>query len=177
MTPDETSALASSGAVAGLCPVTEANLGDGFFPAADYRAAGGTFGVGSDSNVLIGIGDELRQLEYSQRLTRRSRNVLTDPGKSTAAALFGEALSGGARALGVEAGIDVGQAADLVHLASADNLDLDGDTLLDSWIFAARARAEDVWVGGRKVVKAGRHVSRDTISYRFQRAMSRMIAN
>ncbi|MEQ1499349.1 MAG: formimidoylglutamate deiminase, partial [Novosphingobium sp.] len=90
MTAEETRALAQSGAVAGLCPITEANLGDGLFRAADYLAAGGRFGVGSDSNVMIDAGEELRWLEYGQRLSAQSRNVFAaGPGGSTGAALFG----------------------------------------------------------------------------------------
>ncbi|MEB2584075.1 amidohydrolase family protein, partial [Burkholderia anthinoferrum] len=77
MTADETATLARSGATAGLCPVTEASLGDGIFPARDYLRARGRIGVGTDSNVLVGVSDELRQLEYGQRLTHRERNVLT----------------------------------------------------------------------------------------------------
>ncbi len=87
MTDDETQRMAKAGAIAGLCPVTEANLGDGTFNATVFTAAGGKFGVGSDSNVLIGIGDELRQLEYSQRLLHRARNVLAENEGSTGRAL------------------------------------------------------------------------------------------
>ena len=89
MTATETTALAGSGAVAGLCPVTEASLGDGIFPAREFLDAGGRFGVGTDSNVLVGVTDELRQLEYGQRLKHRERNVLSGgPGVSTGRALF-----------------------------------------------------------------------------------------
>ena len=82
MTADETERLARSGAVAGLCPITEANLGDGIFNGPGYLAAGGALGVGSDSNVRIALAEELRTLEYSQRLTHRARNVLAAPGAS-----------------------------------------------------------------------------------------------
>ncbi len=100
MNDEETTALAGSGAVAGLCPVTEANLGDGTFAAPQFLGHGGRFGVGSDSNVLIGIADELRQLEYAQRLFHRRRNVLAAPGRSNGRALFEHALAGGSAALG-----------------------------------------------------------------------------
>src|SRR5690606_15448443 len=100
MTDDETRRMAKAGAIAGLCPVTEANLGDGTFNATVFAAAGGKFGVGSDSNVLIGIGDELRQLEYSQRLFHRARNVLAENHGSTGRALFDGAVAGGNIAMG-----------------------------------------------------------------------------
>ena len=100
MTAAETEALAKSGAVAGLCPMTEASLGDGIFPAREFIAAGGHFGVGTDSNVLVGVADELRQLEYAQRLKLRERNVLSGGlGASTGRALFDAALAGGGQAL------------------------------------------------------------------------------
>ena len=102
MDDTEVSRLAARGAVAGLCPVTEANLGDGIFPATKYLAAGGAFGIGTDSNVSIRVADELRQLEYSQRLRDRARNVIgTDDQRSTGRVLFEDAARGGAQALGV----------------------------------------------------------------------------
>ncbi|TIO13820.1 MAG: formimidoylglutamate deiminase, partial [Mesorhizobium sp.] len=100
MTETETAAMAKSGAIAGLCPITEANLGDGTFAAPLFKQHGGRFGVGSDSNVLIGLADELRQLEYSQRLAHRARNVLAVASGSTGRALFDAALDGGSAALG-----------------------------------------------------------------------------
>ena len=171
MTDTETRGMAQAGAVAGLCPVTEANLGDGTFPAPQFLADGGRFGVGSDSNVLIGLPDELRQLEYSQRLAHRARNVLAAPGGSTGRALFAGALAGGAAALGVEAGLATGQAADFVSLKARHGLDLAGDALLDGWIFANGADVDCVWVNGRKQVAGGRHVAREAIGRRFSAAM------
>ena len=89
MNDEECARLAASGAVAGLCPVTEANLGDGIFPATRYLGAGGVFGIGTDSNVSIGVADELRQLEYSQRLRDRARNVVGGgDARSTGRVLF-----------------------------------------------------------------------------------------
>ncbi len=170
MTDDETQQLAASGAVAGLCPVTEANLGDGIFNAAVFLRGGGHFGVGSDSNILIGIPDELRQLETSQRLRDRARNVLANDGGSTGEALFQAAVRGGAQALGVaEAGIRVGARADLVsldlsHAAFAGRTPVQ---LLDAWIFTGARAVDCVWVGGRKRVSGGRHMGRDTIARRF----------
>jgi formimidoylglutamate deiminase len=177
ITASETLAIATSGAVAGLCPITEANLGDGIFPAAAFRAAGGRLGVGSDSNILIGVSDELRQLEYSQRLATCSRNVLTDHGRSTGGALFTEALSGGATALGVDVGIGTGMPANMLHLVPRHDLLIGGDALLDAWIFSAAVTVNDVWVHGRKVVKEGRHIARDTVSRRFVRTMRNLTSD
>jgi formimidoylglutamate deiminase len=158
MTADETMRLAGSGALAGLCPITEANLGDGLFPARDYLRQGGRFGVGSDSNVLISAAEELRLLEYGQRLFHRERNVLDD--------LYVRALDG-AQALGVETGLAVGQPADLVSL----------DCDLDSFIFAsARSPIDCVWRFGRKQVSGGRHIKRDTILADYRRLMQKLSA-
>jgi len=174
MTEAETSGMARSGAVAGLCPITEANLGDGTFPAPLFLQQGGQFGVGSDSNVLIGISDELRQLEYSQRLALRARNVLAQPGQSNGRALFDLAVCGGNRALGAaSAGIATGVAADLISL-QGDHVTLagkSGDALLDAWIFAGGGAVDCTWVGGKKVVAGGRHIHRDPIAERFRRTM------
>lgn len=173
MTEAETAGMAASGAAAGLCPVTEANLGDGTFAAPLFLQHGGRFGVGSDSNVLIGVADELRQLEYSQRLAHRARNVLARPGQSNGRALFDAALAGGSQALGVEAtGIAQGAPADFVSL-DADHVTLagkSGDAVLDAWIFAG-ACVDCVWTGGRKLVEGGRHVARDAVARRFRTAM------
>ena len=171
MTEAETRGMAEAGAIAGLCPVTEANLGDGTFPAPAFFAAGGRYGVGSDSNVLIGLPDELRQLEYSQRLHHRARNVLAAPGGSTGRALFDGAILGGAAALGAAAGIAAGQAADFVSVTARHGLDLAGDALLDGWIFANGAKVDCVWVNGRKQVEGGRHVAREALGRRFTAAM------
>jgi len=176
MTEAETARMARAGAIAGLCPVTEANLGDGTFPAPDFSAAGGRFGVGSDSNVLIGLQDELRQLEYSQRLLHRARNVLAAPGGSTGRALFDGALSGGAAALGAASGIATGHAADFVSLKARHGIDLESDALLDGWIFANGAAVDCVWVNGRKRVEAGRHCEREAIGRRFASVMRALAA-
>jgi formiminoglutamate deiminase len=179
MLPAETQGLARSGAVAGLCPATEANLGDGVFDGARFLGAGGAFGVGSDSNVEIGVGAELRQLEYSQRLRDRARNVLARAGGSTGRALFDGALHGGARALGAPPpGILPGAPADLVAL-DADHPALvgrAGDALLDAWIFTGARAVDRVWVNGRCVVEAGRHVATNPIRNRFSRVMRRLAA-
>jgi formiminoglutamate deiminase len=168
----EIRSVAESGAVAGLCPVTEANLGDGTFNAPEFIKRGGVFGIGSDSNVLIGVADELRQLEYSQRLALKARNVLAcGDTASTGRALFDGALRGGSQALGVAtSGLTEGAFADIVSF-DAGNIALAGradDAILDSWIFGAgRSLVDCVWARGRKVVKDGRHHDRETVASRF----------
>ncbi|RUM98511.1 formimidoylglutamate deiminase [Pseudaminobacter arsenicus] len=179
MTERETIAMAKSGAIAGLCPITEANLGDGTFPASLFMQDGGRFGIGSDSNVLIGIADELRQLEYSQRLFHRQRNVLAAPRSSNGRALFDAALNGGAQALGAgDAGLAAGAAADFVSLR-ADHPTLSGKTgngILDAWIFAGGSQVDCVWAHGRKCVAEGRHFLRDTIAQDFRNVMMELTA-
>lgn len=179
MAPRETMRLAQSGAVAGLCPITEANLGDGLFPAPDFLAAGGRFGVGSDSNVLIGAAEELRWLEYAQRLGRMGRNLFAGEGRSSGTSLFSGALSGGAQALGGSGGIAEGQSADLVSL-DPDHAALAGqkvEDVLDAYIFAAgRSPIDCVWRRGRKCVTGGRHKDRDAIAGTYRRILERLIA-
>jgi formimidoylglutamate deiminase len=175
MTDDETRRMAESKAIAGLCPITEANLGDGTFNAVVFGEAGGKFGIGSDSNVLIGLPDELRQLEYSQRLAHRSRNVLAAPGQSTGRALFDGAVEGGGIALASKTGIAAGNSADFVSLKVPDG-DLIDDAVLDSWLFANGTRPDSVWVAGRKQVEGGRHHRRDEISARFRGVMRELLA-
>lgn len=174
----EVEKIAESGAVAGLCPITEANLGDGVFPARRFLDLKGVFGVGSDSNVLIDAGEELRLLEYGQRLTTRRRNVLADAGSDTGETLWRGALAGGARALGSEPDeIAAGRPAtfitlDLDHPAMAD---APVDELISRWVFAGRAPVvADVWRLGRKVVSGGRHVARDAIVKRYRETLHRL---
>lgn len=180
-TATEITALAKSGAVAGLCPITEASLGDGIFPAREFVDAGGRLGVGTDSNVLVGVADELRQLEYGQRLKHRERNVLSGgPGISTGRALFDAALAGGAQALAQPAaGIQTGARADIVTLDTSHPslAGRGGDATLDGWIFATNAGAVDcVWADGNKVVEAGRHRLRQKARDAFNAAVRRLVA-
>ncbi|AAL53611.1 formimidoylglutamate deiminase [Brucella melitensis] len=177
MSDEETKHMAKAGAIAGLCPVTEANLGDGTFNATEFAAAGGKFGIGSDSNVLIGIGDELRQLEYSQRLYHRARNVLAANEKSTGRALFDGAVLGGNIAMGrPEDGLKKGASADFVSLDVERLPHAKGDVVLDGWIFAGRAHVCDVWVRGVKQVEGGRHRLRDEAERAFQKALGELLA-
>ncbi|MGL3214855.1 formimidoylglutamate deiminase [Bradyrhizobium sp. BR 1433] len=181
MTEQEVTALAGSGAVAGLCPVTEASLGDGVFSAREFLAAGGRFGIGTDSNVLVGVADELRQLEYGQRLKHRERNVLSErPGTSTGRALFDQALAGGAQALAqTKAGLAPGARADIVSLDTAHPslAGRSGDAVLDGWLFATGSDAIDcVWASGDKVVAGGRHRLRDKAREQFNASVRRLVA-
>ncbi|MBB4010608.1 formimidoylglutamate deiminase [Allorhizobium taibaishanense] len=176
MTDDETVRMAKSGAIAGLCPVTEANLGDGTFNASTFLEAGGRFGIGSDSNVLIGLGDELRQLEYSQRLAHGARNVIAAPGGSTGRRLFDEAAAGGAVALMHDSGLGAGKPADLVSLKPRHDLGYAGEQVLDGFIFGNGAAVDCVWVAGVKQVEVGRHKARERIGARFAAAMRDVMA-
>ena len=177
MTPDETAGLARSGAVAGLCPITESNLGDGVFDGAGFFAAGGAFGVGSDSNIRISLSEELRTLEYSQRLGLRARAVLADA-RSTGRALFESATLGSAKACRRDAGaIAPGKLADLMTLDAAhiSLAGLDGDMALDGWIFAGDDGAVcDCWSAGRRLVSAGRHFARDAVEARFRTTLAQL---
>jgi len=176
MTDDETRRMAKSGAIAGLCPITEANLGDGTFSAPLFLSEGGRFGIGSDSNILISIAEELRQLEYSERLALRARNVIASTGGSTGQALFEQALAGGGAALKAPAGLVAGNFADIVSLDTSAVSYLPEDRLLDHWIFAGGVAVDSVWALGRKQVQNGRHLRRDLIDRRFVAAMNELLA-
>ena len=176
MTDDETQRLARSKAVAGLCPVTEANLGDGVFNGQRYLDAGGVFGVGTDSNVNISLSDELRMLEYSQRLSVRERNVMVVEEGSVGETLYLGAAAGGAQALGRSAGtIACGKLADLVAIDSTyRSLDmLREDQIFDGFVFASNDGAiTDVWSAGRHQVQGGRHIARDETEEHVRKTLS-----
>ena len=181
MTAAETAAAARSGAVAGLCPITEANLGDGAFDGRGWLAAGGAFGLGSDSNVRISLVEELRTLEYSQRLRDLARNVMVAGGGSVGRTLFEGAVAGGARALARDAGaIEAGRIADLLAVdgAAPALCALEGDRLLDGLAFAAGdGVVTDLWSAGRHAVQGGRHVARDAIVAAYRATMAGLMAS
>ena len=181
MTADETTKMAKSGAVAGLCPVTEANLGDGPFNGPGYLEAGGAFGVGSDSNVLVSLTEELRTWEYSQRLRDVARNVMVVGEGSVGDTIYTGAAKGGAQALGRGAGeIAVGELADVVAIDSAapSMCALRQDQILDGLVFAAKDDVvTDVWSAGRHAVQSGRHVKRDDIVAAYKLAMQSLMAS
>lgn len=176
----ERDAMALSGAVAGLCPITEANLGDGIFDGVRYREKGGRIGVGSDSNVEIGAGGELRMLEYSQRLRDRRRALWAEGGVSAGLRLWQDACAGGAQACGRAVGaIAAGARADLVTLDPEHPalLGKTGDFAIDSALFAAPSLpVRDVIVGGKPVVSAGRHIDRARIAARYGRVIRDLVA-
>jgi formimidoylglutamate deiminase len=171
--------LAASKAVAGLCLTTEANLGDGLFPAIDFLASGGRFALGSDSHISVSPVEELRLLEYGQRLTRRRRTLLaSDEHPCVGAHLYTQALRGGAQALGIETGaIAEGMRADLLVLDDNDPTlyGKHNDQLLDSWIFASqRPNVKDVMVAGRWQIRDGRHIHEEQIQRDFFRTVDRL---
>ena len=180
MDDDETTALARSGAVAGLCPTTEANLGDGLFNLAAFLDAGGRYGIGSDSHVSVSPIEELRWLEYGQRLSSLRRLVASSlEVPHCGARLWQAAQAGGAQALGRKIGrLAPGCRADLIHL-DADHPLLCGrraETLLDSLVFSGNANpVQDVMVGGRWRVRDGRHPERERIAEAYRGAVARLI--
>lgn len=180
MTAEETVRLAKSGAVAGLCPATEANLGDGIFPATEFMAQGGRFGIGTDSHVATSVAEELRVLEYGQRLRDRRRNrLVSGPGGSVGCTLIDASLAGGSQAAGLRtSGIRVGARADLVVLDGANPFiaAAKDDQILDRWIFALGSEAvRDVMVRGDFVVREGRHLAEERIDSDFARALKRIL--
>jgi formiminoglutamate deiminase len=180
LTHAETDRLAASGAVAGLCPVTEANLGDGIFPALRFLEAGGRIGTGTDSNVLIDPAQELRALEYSQRLAHQGRNILANnTHASVARRLFEAALAGGAQAMGIAPGLAVGSPADFVTLNAGHPVlhGRNGDHVLDSWVFAARNTCIDtVWKRGQKLVSGGQHRGSENVIRRYLKVLDQIMA-
>jgi formimidoylglutamate deiminase len=173
--------LAMSGAVAGLCRTTEANLGDGIFPLGGFLTAGGRFGIGSDANVSTSPIEELRWLEYVGRLTARSRSVTERrPGVSIALNLYRRALAGGAQALGRNTGVIApGRSADLIILDTGHPalVGRTGEGLLDTWVFSGNSTpVRHVMVGGVWLVCDGRHRSQDAIAAAFSRTMRRLSA-
>jgi len=160
--PAEVAAMARSKAVAGLCLTTEANLGDGIFPAVDFLAQGGRMGIGSDSHVSLSVVEELRWLEYGQRLRDQRRNRLhREDQPMVGRTLYDAALRGGAQALGQPIGeLAVGKRADWLVLDGQDPYIAmaDGDAILNRWLFAGGDRqVRDVMVNGQWVVRQGRH--------------------
>lgn len=174
-TATELDTMAVAGVTVGLCPTTEADLGDGFFAAEAWRDHGGSFGIGSDSNLRIDPAEELRLLESGQRLRTGLRNVLASEHLSCGRYLYQAACEGGGRALGRKVGvIQKGFRADLVTLDDQHPLlaGLQGDTLLDSYVFAGGADLiHSVYVAGKCLVNQGRHRDDEQIEQRFSSCM------
>jgi cytosine/adenosine deaminase-related metal-dependent hydrolase len=170
--------------VAGLCPITESSLGDGIFAAARFCSRGGRLGIGSDSNILLDAAQELRTLEYSQRLAQRARNVLAaGADSSTGRTLFDAALGGGSQVLqaapGGPTGLAPGASLDLVTLRASHPalLERSGDEILDSWIFAGgRELIDCVFRAGERLVTGGRHRDREALVAGYARALHKLRA-
>jgi formimidoylglutamate deiminase len=186
MTGDEARRLAATGAVAGLCPTTEANLGDGVFALRKYLDADGVIGIGSDSHISVSPVEELRWLEYGQRLATRHRNIaVSESSESVGESLWGDALFGGALASGMPvAAIEAGD--DANPGARADLLVLDHDSpllaarnagnLIDSFVFAGNTNlVKHVMVAGQWVVRDFRHRDEARIAERY-RGVARSLA-
>jgi formimidoylglutamate deiminase len=175
----ETAAMAGSGCVAGLCPTTEANLGDGFFNAREYFAQRGNWAIGSDSHISIDPVEELRWLEYGMRLQTRGRNVLvSDASANTGRNLLDGALAGGAQACGRNIGsIAEGYRADFVVL-DVEHPRLYGrskDDLIDSWIFSGNTNlVRDVYIGANKIIDNGHHANEDTIARNYRDTLDQL---
>ena len=179
METTETVQLAKSGATVGLCPITESNLGDGIFDGVTYHQHSGSWGVGTDSNVRISLGEELRTLEYSQRLKEHGRAIYADQQRSTGRVLYDMALDGGARSLQRDCGtLAVGKSADLLSLEAESEvfIAVEKDNWLDAWMFASDdSLITDVWSSGRHVVSEGRHVEREKIEQRYRKTMTALM--
>jgi formimidoylglutamate deiminase len=179
MTAGETQELAKSGAIAGLCPTTEANLGDGIFPADTFMKQGGGIAIGSDSQITISPAEDLRMLEYSQRLRDRTRNALASgAGASTGRSLLEAVLKGGSACLDQPVGaIAVGRRCDIAVLDDGHPAmtGRECDAALDTWIFSAgNAAVKDAIVGGSQVVKDRRHINEDRIQKKFAETVGRL---
>ena len=182
LTGPETAAVAASGATVAVCPTTEANLGDGLFPLREYLDAGGAWGIGSDSHVSVSPVEELRWLEYGQRLQTRHRNIAVraDNGSVGETLLHGT-LASGAAATGQAVGLLApGQAADWIVLdaqapvfAGARPADV-----ADRWLFAGnRPLVREERVAGEAVVRGGRHRGREAIAARYRSTVATLLAD
>jgi formimidoylglutamate deiminase len=176
----EIRSMASSGSVAGLCITTEANLGDGIFPAVDYIAQGGRLGIGSDSHISVNVAEELRWLEYGQRLRDQKRNrFYRSDQPMIGRSLFDAAVAGGAQALGQPVGaLEVGKRADLLVLDGNDPYiaTAEGDGILNRWLFAGGDRQiRDVFVAGQQVIRGGRHAAEEQTQLAFAHVLRKMV--
>ncbi|HUQ75851.1 MAG TPA: formimidoylglutamate deiminase [Burkholderiales bacterium] len=174
MVEEETRGLAKSAAVAGLCPTTEGNLGDGIFPLLEYRAAGGRYGIGGDSHVSRDPVEELRLLEYVQRLMARKRNLVVGKSAAVGTTLWLEAAAGGAQAMGRAMGaIAPGKRADLVVLDTEQR----GDAAANALVFSGTpGMVRDVMVAGRWVLAGRHHAAEEAAAARYRDAVSQLLA-
>ncbi len=176
----ELEALAERAAVIGICPTTEADLGDGLFPVREYLDRGGRVAVGSDSNLVVSAAEELRLLEWGQRLRLHQRNVLCDAPEHVGTGLWRHVAASGAHALDQPAGaLAEGRRADLVVLDESHPLlaGLPAEDMLDSFIFShAPGMIDQVHVAGRRVVAAGRHPARAELAGRVAELRRRLVS-
>lgn len=179
-TPNELSKMASSGAVVGLCPMTEANLGDGIFAAAEFVEQGGSIGVGTDSNIRTNLADELQMLEYGQRLNRQGRNVLaSDSQPNVGDFLVTQVNSGGKLATGQpKSDVSVGSRADfIVFPREIDGISWsNGSDYLNYWLFAALDKSpSDVYVAAKQMITGGKHIADEQVNAKFNRTMRHLL--
>ncbi|WP_299502788.1 formimidoylglutamate deiminase [uncultured Roseobacter sp.] len=178
LSPREAVRLAATGAVAGLCPITESSLGDGIFDGVGWQAADGAMAIGSDSNIRISLVEELRTLEYSQRLRDHGRAIFATQAQSTGRVLFDAVVSGGAQAAARgRGGLQPGAWADMLALdgTAPDLVGREGDTILDSFIFVGDQRMiRDVWSAGRHLVQDGKHIHHRAIRDRYVRTLAKL---
>jgi len=178
MTRSETVSLARTGAVAGLCPITESNLGDGIFDGVRWMNSKGKIALGSDSNVLISLAEEMRVLDNSQRLRDNTRAALATQDASTGRRIFEAACEGGGQSAGRGTGkIAVGEWADLLSLdmTHVDLTGLVGDTVLDSFaICGNNTMVTNVWSAGRHMVVDGHHIHKDAITVAYRKAVAEL---
>ncbi len=179
LTPVEAKQLAASDATVAICPTTEANLGDGLFPLRAYLDAGGAWGIGSDSHISVSPVEELRWLEYGQRLATRHRNIAVNANRTNMSTSVGETLLRGALASGANATGQDGAGDHVVLDAEAPILAgmQEGDAI-DRWIFSGNRNAvRDVHVGGKRVVCGGRHQDRDAIARRYRKTLAGLLSD
>ena len=180
MRNNETEKLAKTGATVGLCPITESNLGDGIFNGSLFQQHGGQWGIGTDSNVRISLSEELRTLEYSQRLNECGRAIYADQNRSCGRVLFDNATTGGAKSLQRQSGsISKGKLADLLalDLTATNFVAVEKDQWLDAWIFAdSDSLITDVWSAGVAVVSNGKHIHHANITERYRNTISSLVS-
>lgn len=176
MQPHETESLSRTGAVAGLCPLTEASLGDGIFDGVRWLNSGGAISLGSDSNIRISLAEEIRQLDTTQRLRDHTRAALATPELSTGRRIFEASAKGGAQAAERGAGVIAeGNWADLLafDMSHPDLCGLRGDTVIDTFAFAGgTGMIGDVWSAGRHLVRDGEHINRAAITSAYRKAVA-----
>ena len=177
----ELKGIAASGATVAICPTTEANLGDGLFPLRDYLDAGGRWGIGSDSQVSVSPVEELRWLEYGQRLASHRRNIgVTDHSPSVGDTLLGAVESSAAASTGHAIGsLAEGEFADalVLDVAAPQFAGATDEDATDRWVFAGNQNlVRETWVNGRCVVENGRHFHADAIATHYCAQVERLIA-